>query len=93
MSLLERKDAVDEDEENDAEREDVDLPPVVHKLLPYLWSHVSLCAFVRLQFFYSLVCCKSEVDNLKIHLVINKDVFKLEVAMNNPFLVHITDRI
>lgn len=81
-SLLEREDALDYDEKNDSEREQIDLGPFVDLSFFYLWSHVSHGSAVAFQAIYVLVAGEPEVSDFQVQVLIDEDVFQLKVSVD-----------
>ena len=56
-----------------------------------LRSHVLLCATISLCDI--LVCGEPKVANFKIEILVNKEVFHLEVSVIDPFLFHVLETL
>lgn len=91
--LLEWENALDNDEEDDSDGEHVDLLALVLLALLNFGSHVSHGATVGVKSINVLVAGEAEVGNLEVQVVIDKDVLKLEVAVNHASGVHEVDRL
>ena len=87
--LLEREDAVDNDEEDYGGGEDVHLPTII--IMPFLnlRRHVCFRPFIGLQLLDCFVSCKTEIDNFEVHFVVDQNIFKLEIPMHDSLLVHV----
>ena len=93
FGLLEWEDALDNDEQNDTSGEHVDLSTVVVLAFLDLGSHVGHGASVRLQIVDFSEGSKAEIGDLQIHALIDQDVFKFEVSVNDSFSVHVLENI
>lgn len=65
----------------DASAENVHLAAKVLSLCLDFWRHVGLCAAVGAQFAELSAGCKPKVRDFDVHLVVDEDIFKLEVPM------------
>lgn len=81
--LLEGEDALDNDEEDDSNGEHVDLLAGVLLALLNFWRHVGHCATVRLQSVNILVAGEAKVGQLEVQVVIDEDVLKFEVSVDD----------
>jgi len=81
--LLEGEDALDNDEEDDSDGEHVDLGAGVLLALLDFWCHVGHSATVRLQGVNVLVAGEAEVCKLEVEVVIDEDVLKFEVSVDD----------
>ena len=90
-SFLEGEDALNDDEQDDTNWEHVDLLANVCLSLFDLRSHVGHGSSVRPQSIDVFVTRKSEVGNFEVQIVVNKDVLKFEVAVDNLPIVHVFD--
>ena len=86
--LLEGEDALHDDKQDHAHREQVDLGALVGLALLDLRGHVGHGAAVRLEAVDVLVAGEAEVGDFDVELVIDEDVFELEVAVDHSFSVH-----
>jgi len=93
LGLLEWEDALDNDEEDDASREHVDLHAIIGLAFLDFWSHVSHGASVRLEIVNFPESCESEVSDLQVHVVVNQNVFELEVTMDDALSMHVFQHI
>ena len=89
--LLEWEDALDDDEEDDSDGEHVDLGAGVLLALLDFWCHVGHSATVRLQSVNVLVAGEAKVSQLEVEVVIDKDVLKFEVSVDDSAGVHVLD--
>ena len=88
-SLLEREDSLHDDEEDDSEREQVDLGAVVGFSFLNLRGHVGKGTSVALEVVDVLVASKAEVSDFQVQVVVNEDVLKLEVSVGDSVGVHV----
>jgi hypothetical protein len=93
LGLLEWEDALDNDEQDDTSGEHVDLSTVVGLALLDLRSHVGHRASVRLQIVDFSEGGKAKIGDLQVHVLINQDVFKFEVSVNDALAVHVLKHI
>jgi len=91
--LLEGEDALDDDEQNDAEGEEVDLLTIVGLAFLDLGGHVGECAAVALEAVDVLVASEAKVSEFEVHLLVNENVFELEVAVDNSVRVHVLNGV
>jgi hypothetical protein len=91
--LLEGEDALDDDEQNDAKWEEVDLLTIVGLAFLDLGSHVGEGATVALEAVDVFEASKAKVSEFEVHLLVNEDVFKLEVAVDNSVGVHVLNGV
>ena len=87
--LFKREDALDDYKEDDTQREQVNLRPLVSFALLDLGRHIRHRSSIGLQCIDVLVTGEAVVGHLQVELLINKDVFKFYVTMNNTFVVHV----
>lgn len=92
-SFLEWEDPVHDDKEDDGRRKHVSLPSIIHIPFSDLWGHIRLRALIRGKFLNSLVRCETEIDDLQVHLVVDEDVLKLQIAVYDALVVHEGDSI
>jgi len=92
-SFLEGEDSLDNDEQNDAHGEQVHLSTVIGLALLDFGSHVGHCTSVRLEVINALVARKPEIGDLQIEVIINKNVFQLQVTMHASEVMHIFDSV
>lgn len=81
--FLEGEDALHNDEQDYAHREQINLSSFVGLSFFNLWSHVSHRATVGFKTVDALVAGKPEVGNLEVELVIDENIFKFQVTVNN----------
>lgn len=89
--LFEGEDALDDDEENDSDGEHVDVGSLVLLAEFDLGGHVSHGAAVGAEGVDVLVARESEVGDLKVKVVVNKDVLEFEVSVDDSAGVHVLD--
>lgn len=89
LGFLEGEDAVDEDEENDTQGEDISLTSIIYFSLLNFRSHICEGATVRPEHVYLAVGSEAEVSYLQVHFFVEKDVLDFEVAVHDIFLVHV----
>ena len=89
LCLLEWEDALDNDKEDDTGGEDIDLSSIVHFSFFDFWGHIGHGTSIGLELIDLFVSSKSKVSYLKIKVVINKDVFELEISVDYVLALHI----
>jgi hypothetical protein len=87
--FLEGENALDNDEEDDSDREEVDLGAFVDFSFLNLGSHVRHGATVRLEGIDALVAGKAEIGDFEVEVVVDQDVFELQIAMYDLAFVHV----
>jgi len=87
--LLEGEDALDDDKDDYADGEEVDLGAVVGFALLDLGCHVGHGATVGLELINAFVASKAEVSNLQVELFIYENVLELKVTMYASEIVHV----
>jgi len=92
-SLLERENAVHNDEENDCEGEHVDLSTVVSFALLDFWCHVGQGAAVALELVDGLVSGKAEVRNLHVQVRVQQNVLELQVSVGDTLSMHVLQSV
>ena len=92
-SLLEWENALHNDEENDSDGEHVNILSLVGLALLNLGSHVGHGATVRVERVDVLIAGEAEVGEFQVELVIDEDVFKLQVAVDDSAAVHVLDGV
>lgn len=93
LGLLEREDALDDDEEDDAGGEHVDLHAVVRFALLDLGGHVSHGSPIRFEIVYFSKSCKTKIGDFQVHQVINQDIFKLQVPVHDALAMHVLQHV
>ena len=88
-SLLEWEDALHDNEEDDANGEHVDILSLVCLALLDLWCHVGHGAAVAVQRVDVLVAGEAKISQFQVQLIVDQDVFKLEVPVDNSAVVHV----
>lgn len=91
--LLERENALHNDEQNDGEREQIYLAALVLFALLDLGSHVRHCSAVALEGIDVLVAGEAEVGKLEVHVLIEEDVLELQVAVDHALAVQVLKSI
>jgi hypothetical protein len=91
--FLEREDALHNDEEDNSHGEQVYLSALVGLAFFNLGGHVSHGSAVGLEAVNGLVAGKAEVSDLDVEVLVNEDVFELEVAVDNSLAVHVLEGI
>jgi len=91
--LFEGEDALDDDEQNDAEGEEVDLLTIVGLAFLDLGGHVGEGAAVALEAVDVLVAGEAEVGEFEVHLLVDEDVLELQVAVDDSVGVHVLDGV
>jgi len=89
--LFERKDALHDYKENDADGEHVDLSALVLLALLDLRRHVRHGTAVGRERVDVLVAGKAEVGKLEVQVVVNENVLELQITVNHAALVHKID--
>lgn len=92
-SFLEGEDALNNDEQNHTEAEQVDLLTIVGLAFLDFGSHVGEGSAVGLKAVDVLVAGEAEVSELEVHLFVYEDVLELEVAVDNSVGVHVFDGV
>lgn len=92
-SLLEWEDALHDNEQNDSDAEHVNILALVRFAFLDLWGHVGHGAAVRAELVDVLVTGEAKVSKFQVEIVVNEDVFELEVTVDDPAAVHIVDRV
>jgi len=93
FGLLEREDALHDDEKDDACGEQVDLGAIVGLAFLNLWSHVGHGSSVRLEIVDFPEGGKAEISNFKVHGFVDKDVFKFQISVDDTFSVHVLEYV
>lgn len=83
LGLLEGEDALNYDEQNDSSGENINLTTIISFALLDFWCHVGHCASVGPESINFFVGSEAEISNLQVQILINEDVFELEITMNN----------
>ena len=91
--FFEWENALDDDEEDDSDGEHVDVLALVSLALLDLGGHVGHRAAVRAELVDVLVAGEAEVGDFQVEVVVDEDVFELEVAVDNPATVHVLERV
>lgn len=91
--FLEWEYALNNDEKDDTDGEKVNFGSFILFALFNFWSHVRHSTSVRLERVDALVTCKSEVRDLEIKLIIDQDVFKFQVSVNDSLVMHIFEGV
>ena len=91
--LLEREDALNNDEEDDSDGEHVNLSALVLLALLDLRCHVGHGATIGVEVINVLVAGKAEVSELQVKVVVDENVFELQVAVNDTARVHKLNRL
>lgn len=87
--LFEGEDSLHNDEQDDCEGEHIDLGTVVLSSFLDLRSHVGHGTSVRFEFIDLFVSSKSKISYFEDELVVNEDVFKLEISVDYVFALHV----
>lgn len=82
-SFLKGEYSLDDDEKDDSEREQVDFGAGVLFSFFDLGGHVGEGAPVALEVVDVLVASETEISNLQVQVIVDKDVLKLEISMGN----------
>jgi len=93
FGFFEWEDALHDDEQDDARGEHVDLGAIVVLALLDLWSHVCHGTSVRLEIVDFSEGGEAKICNLEVHVIINEDVFKFQVSVNNTLSMHVLEHI
>lgn len=89
FGLLEWENTLNDNEEDDSGRENVDLFSIIDFALLDFRSHVGHRASVGLELVDLLVSGEPEVSNFQIELIIDEDVLKFEVSVHDTFSLHV----
>lgn len=87
--LFEGENALDDDEDNYTDGEQIHLGAVVGFAFLDLGCHVGHGATVGLELVDAFVASKAEVSDLQVELFINENVLELKVAMYASEVVHV----
>ena len=93
FGFFEWEDALHDDEQDDACGEHVDLGAIVVLALLNLWCHVCHGSSVRLEIVDFPEGGEAEICNLEIHVVIDEDVFKFQISVNDTLSMHVLEHI
>ena len=93
FGFLEREDALDNDEQDDAHAEDVNLATIIRLSFLDLGSHVRHGAAVRRQLGDLFEGRKAEVSDLEVEVLVDEDVLQLEVAVHDRLRLEVLERI
>ena len=93
FGFLEREDALDNDEQDDAHAEDVDLTAIIRLSFLDLGSHVRHGAAVGRQLGDLFEGRKAEVSDLEVEVLVDKDVLQLEVAVHDRLRLEVLEGI
>ena len=91
LGLLEWEDTLHDDEEDDAGREHVDLLSVVGLAFLDFGSHVGHGASVGVELVDFFVGREAKVGHLEVQVIVDEDVFELEVPVDDALGLHVTD--
>lgn len=91
LGLLEWEDTLHDDEEDDAGREHVDLLSVVGLAFLDFGSHVGHGAPVGVELVDFFVGREAKVGHLEVQVIVDEDVFELEVPVDDALGLHVTD--
>lgn len=91
--LLEGEDALHDDEDDDSDREEVNLGAVVGLAFLDFGGHVGHGTSVAFKLVDALVACETEVGNFEIELIVDQNILELEVSVDAPEIVHVVDRV
>ena len=89
--LFEGEDALHDNEKDDSDWEHVDILTLVRLALLDFGSHVGHGAAVAIELVDVFVACKTEVGQFEVQLVVNENIFELQVAMDHSAAVHVID--
>lgn len=84
---------MDDNEEDDSGRENVNLFSIIDFAFLDFGSHVGHRSSVGLELVDLLVSGETEVSNFQIELIIDEDVLKLEVSVNDTFSLHVGQNV
>jgi len=93
LCLLEWENTLHNNEKYDAGGKHVDLSSIVGFAFFDLWGHISHGSPVRFEVVNFSKCGKSKISNLQIHKVVNQDIFKLQVSVNDSLAVHVFEDV
>ena len=91
--FFKRKSALYDYKKNDGGREHIGLHAVVDFALLDLRSHVSLRPMKALQEVNFVGCGEAKVCDLQVHLIVDQNILKLEVAMGHAFFMDVLKHI
>ena len=89
LGLLEWENTLNNDEKDNSCREHVDLFTVIGFSFFDFRSHIGHSTSVRIQFIDSLVSSESEISHFKVHVVVNQNVLKFQVSVDDSFALHV----
>lgn len=58
-----------------------------------LWSHVSTSTLVVLQVLDVLVSWEAKVEESDVHIIVYKDIFRLQIPMNYALVMHMLNSV
>ena len=93
FGFLEREDALDNDEQDDAHAEDVNLATIIRLSFLDLGSHVRHGAAVGRQLGDLFEGRKAEVSDLEVEVLVDEDVLQLEVAVHDRLRLEVLEGI
>jgi len=93
FGLFERENSLNNNEKNDSGGENIDFSAVILFAFLDLWCHVGHGATIGLQPVDFLVGCEAEISDFQVHLVIDEDILKFEVSVNDAFSLHVGQNI
>jgi len=85
LCLLKWEDSLNNYEKDDSGRKYVNSSSIVLLAFFNFWSHIRHCSSIGVKLVDLLVSCESEVSNLQSKIVIDQDILKLKVSVNNSF--------
>jgi len=89
--LLEWEDALHDNEQNDTDAEHVNILALVRFAFLDLGGHVRHGAAVRAERVNVLVTGEAEVGKFQVEIVVDEDVFELEVTVDDSAAVHVVN--
>ena len=89
LCLLEWEDALDNDKEDDTGGEDIDLSSIVHFSFFDFWGHIGHGTSIGLELIDLFVSGEAKVSHLQVDILIDENVLKFEVPMNNILTLHV----
>jgi len=91
LGFFEWEDALDDNEEDDTGGEHIDLLSVISFALLNFWSHVGHSTSVGIKLVDFLVGGEAKVCYLEVQVIVNENVLKLKISMNDALGLHVTD--
>lgn len=89
--FFEGENALDDDEDDNTDREEVDLSAVVDFAFLNFGSHVGHGSAVAPQLVNALVASKAEVGDFEVELIVDENVLELKITVNASEVMHVIE--